>query len=63
MYMEILRSIVGIEAFPVISLILFVVFFSTMLIRVLRLDRARVSQMAALPLDGATSPSETEGSR
>jgi cytochrome c oxidase cbb3-type subunit 4 len=51
MYTELLRSIGGIDIFPVISLVLFVVVFTVMLVRVLRMDRAQASEMAALPLD------------
>jgi hypothetical protein len=51
MYKELLRSIAGIEVFPVISLCLFVAVFALMLIRVWRLDRPGLSHMAALPLD------------
>jgi hypothetical protein len=51
MYKELLRSIAGIEVFPVISLTLFVIVFTLMLIRVWRLDAHRLKAMAALPLD------------
>ena len=51
MYKEILPTITGIHIFPVISLILFVVFFSAVLVRVARMDGRRVSRLASLPLD------------
>ena len=51
MYKEILQTITGIHIFPVISLILFVVFFSAVLVRVARMDSRRVSRLASLPLD------------
>ena len=51
MYKELLRSIAGIEVFPVISLTLFVIVFTLMLVRVWRLDAHRLKVMAALPLD------------
>jgi cytochrome c oxidase cbb3-type subunit 4 len=51
MYAEILQRIEGIEVFPVISLVLFVIVFSGMLIQVCRVDRSRLDRMAALPLD------------
>jgi len=57
MYKEILQSITGIEVFPVISLVLFVIVFSAVLISVSRMDRARANDLAALPLDDtATLP-------
>jgi hypothetical protein len=52
MYKEILRSIAGIEVFPMISLCLFVAIFAVMLIRTSRIDAARLDQLARLPLDG-----------
>ena len=62
MYTEILQSIDGIEIFPVISLVLFVVVFGGMLIQVLRVDRARLDRMAALPLEetGVASDDATQ---
>ena len=69
MYKELLRSIGGIDVFPVISLVLFVIVFATMLIQVIRMDRGRASRLAALPLDASpdpqpsTTPAGTEASR
>ena len=51
MYKELLRSIAGVEVFPVISLCLFVLVFAVMLVRVSRLDRQGLIRMATLPLD------------
>jgi hypothetical protein len=51
MYMDILRTISGIEVYPVLSLALFVLVFGGVLVWVTRLDRARLDDMAALPLD------------
>ena len=52
MYKEVLRTIVGIEVFPVLSLIIFLAVFLVMLVWVLRLDRVRLATYASLPLDG-----------
>ena len=60
MYKEILRTIAGIEVYPVISLLLFVVVFTGMLVWVTRLDRARLSAFASLPLDEPSGESEVE---
>jgi cytochrome c oxidase cbb3-type subunit 4 len=51
MYKEVLRTIAGIEVFPILSLLIFVTVFAVMLAWVLRLDRRRLSQYASLPLD------------
>jgi cytochrome c oxidase cbb3-type subunit IV len=56
MYKEILQSITGIEVFPVISLVLFVIVFTAVLISVARMDRTRASGLAALPLDESARP-------
>ena len=59
MYKEILRSIAGIEVFPVISLVLFVTVFTIALVRALRMDRGQVEHASRLPLErGATAESE-----
>ena len=52
MYKEILRSMVGIEVFPLLSLCLFVLVFAVVLVRTSRLDAARLARLAQLPLDG-----------
>ena len=56
MYKELLRSITGIEVFPVISLVLFVVVFGFVLYRAFRLDPRRLARMAQLPLDDSVTP-------
>ena len=53
MYKETLRAIAGIGLFPVVSLVLFFVMFSVMLVRVICMDRAETEQLARLPLDPA----------
>jgi cytochrome c oxidase cbb3-type subunit IV len=54
MYKDILLTITGIEVFPIISLILFVVAFGSILIAAARMDRGRADQFATLPLDDVT---------
>jgi cytochrome c oxidase cbb3-type subunit IV len=56
MYKDILQSITGIEVFPVISLVLFVIVFTAVLISVARMDRTRANGLAALPLDESARP-------
>lgn len=52
MYKEVLRAIAGIDTFPIISLLLFVITFAVVLVRVARMDRTSVERLAALPLEG-----------
>lgn len=51
MYMDILRSITGIQIFPVISLLMFVTVFGAVLGWAWRADRSHLDRMAAMPLD------------
>jgi hypothetical protein len=52
MYKEILRSIGGIDVYPVLSLIIFLTCFAVAVTRALRMDARRVGRLAELPLDG-----------
>jgi hypothetical protein len=62
MYKDILRSIAGVDVFPIISLCLFVGVFAIALVRTMRVDRARMARYASLPLDaeGPMPGSSTE---
>jgi cytochrome c oxidase cbb3-type subunit IV len=51
MYKEILRSIGGIDVYPIVSLVIFVTIFAIAIARALRMDAGRVGHLAALPLD------------
>ena len=51
MYKDILRSIAGIEVFPLLSLFLFVSVFAIVLLWTSRLDGPRLARLAQLPLD------------
>lgn len=51
MHKEILRSIENIEIYPIISLVIFVLFFLGMFIWVIQVDRVYVDQMKNLPLN------------
>jgi hypothetical protein len=55
MYKDILRSIAGIEVFPVISLVLFVTVFTIAIVRAWRMDRAQVEHASRLPLEGGAN--------
>lgn len=51
MYREILESIAGVGAFPVLSLLIFVGVFSAVLVAAFRLTPARLAEFARMPLD------------
>ena len=51
MYKDILRAIVGIEIFPILSLVIFLLVFLVMLAWVLGMDRRTLAHHARLPLD------------
>jgi hypothetical protein len=53
MHKEVLRAIVGIDVFPVISLVLFVIVFAVAAVHALRLDRQLVDELSSLPFDPA----------
>ena len=53
MYKEILRSIGGIDIYPVLSLIIFLTCFAVAVARALRMDARRAGRLAALPLDSS----------
>lgn len=51
MYTELLRSIAGIEIFPVISLLVFVTVFTVAVVRAMRMERTHLTLMSRMPLD------------
>ena len=51
MYKEILRSIDNIEIYPIISLIIFVLFFVGMFIWVVKTPKGHIKHMESLPFD------------
>jgi hypothetical protein len=53
MYKEILRNISGVGVFPAVSLVLFCLVFTAMLVRVFRMSRAETERLARLPFDAA----------
>ena len=46
-----LQSIEGVEIYPLISLVVFVVFFIVMLIWIFKVDKNYIKEMEKLPLD------------
>lgn len=51
MYKEVLRSIENIEIYPVISLLIFVIFFVAMSIWVIKVPKTYIDHMKSLPMD------------
>ncbi|WP_209331596.1 cbb3-type cytochrome c oxidase subunit 3 [Lunatimonas salinarum] len=62
MHKEILRSIENIEIYPIISLLIFVLFFVGMFIWVIRVDKAYVNEMKSMPFNDK-SKNETSHER
>lgn len=54
MYKNILQTIQDVEIWPIISLVIFFVFFIGILILVFRTDRSFIKRMEHLPLEDAT---------
>jgi cytochrome c oxidase cbb3-type subunit 4 len=50
MIKNVLESIAGVEVFPVISLLLFVIVFTVMFVWAMRRDKEYLTEMAELPL-------------
>lgn len=51
MYKEILQSIEGVEIYPIISLIVFILFFIVVTIRLIKMDKNFINKMKQLPLN------------
>lgn len=59
MYKEILRSIAGVDVFPIISLCLFAAVFAVVVVKAFRTDKARLAAYAHLPLDDSCASADT----
>ena len=57
MYKEILQSVEGIGVYPIISLLVFFIFFVVLIIWVFKADKKYLNRMKMLPLD--LSPDQT----
>ncbi|SIN85249.1 cbb3-type cytochrome c oxidase subunit 3 [Algoriphagus halophilus] len=51
MYKEVLRSIENIEIYPIISLLIFVLFFVAMLLWVIKVPKSYIDHMRSLPME------------
>ncbi len=47
---NVLESIVNVQIFPIIGLVIFLLFFVIMIYRVMRIDKTEVDEMSRLPL-------------
>ncbi|HZS03531.1 MAG TPA: CcoQ/FixQ family Cbb3-type cytochrome c oxidase assembly chaperone [Blastocatellia bacterium] len=58
MYKNVLQAIQGIEIYPVISMLIFILFFTAVVVWFFKADKAHLKRMADLPLDAdnATTP-------
>lgn len=54
-------TIIGVELYPIISLLIFFVFFAVLLIVVVKTKKERIDVLAAMPLDddGVVVPAKT----
>ena len=50
------ESIDNISIYPIISLLIFFVFFITLLYIVKKMDKSRVAELSNIPLDGSDQP-------
>ncbi len=51
MYKEILQSIEGVSIYPIISLVVFVLFFAVILIWMFKVDKNYIKKMENLPFE------------
>lgn len=56
---NVLESIVNVQIFPIIGLLIFLLFFVVMIYRVMRIDKSEIEEMSRLPLDDDRSESFT----
>ena len=62
MHKEVLRAIEGIGLYPIISLIIFFLFFTSVFLWVVRIRKADAQKMAAMPLDDGDKPTPLQSS-
>lgn len=61
MFKEVLQSINGIEIFAIISLILFFTLFILLSVKLLRMDKNYLKNMAQLPLETDNNSQNSKG--
>lgn len=55
-----LTTIDGVSIFPMISLLIFVLFFTLVLTRTYRMSKARVKELGAIPLEDEVEMNQTK---
>ncbi|PZX51052.1 Cbb3-type cytochrome oxidase component FixQ [Algoriphagus ratkowskyi] len=60
MYKDVLRSMENVEIFPIISLIIFILFFIGITIWAMRASKEYVDHMSALPMDDDNELTENQ---
>jgi hypothetical protein len=59
MYKQILESIQGVDIWPVISLVIFFIFFVGILVKVALIDKKFIKKMEEMPLDDGTESNQS----
>lgn len=60
MYKEVLRSIDGVSIYPILSLTIFFIFFTGLMIKVALMKKKDVQELSSMPLsDDIDEPNET----
>jgi hypothetical protein len=59
MYKQILESIQDVDIWPVISLVIFFIFFVGILIKVALIDKKFIKKMEEMPLDDGTDSNQS----
>lgn len=55
MYKNVLQSIEGISIYPIVSLVIFVLFFAIMIIWLVKADKNYIRRMSNLPLESTSA--------
>jgi len=54
-----LTGIDGVDIYPLISLLIFVIFFAVMFTMVARMKKSRIEELSAMPLEDDVKPKQT----
>ncbi len=63
MIRDILSSIDGIEIYPVVGLVIFVLFFAACIVWVVKIDRSYIDKMRHLPLKSDETINDFKGNK
>lgn len=62
-FIKYLESISGIGIFPLVSLLVFFIFFATLIIYVVKADKQHIAQLKNIPLDHKGNSEHKNGNR